>query len=425
MASRALPRILFVAHNAGGGAGAAAYRLFQALRSAGAEVRFLVYEDAKPGVQLWYGPVAQHPLKSPWRKFSKLASRRRSSFRSVVRWGGVLWEDRQWQDRSGAFEIVSLRLGWAELSRHPWFSWAEVVHLHWTAGFLAPRQDFGSKHWVISLHDCYPFTAVCHFSNGCRGFETGCRSCPQLSGIRTPSLSAVRFHQKLAGYRPLRHGTVHAPSRWMAGLCSRSALLGHLDIQVLPNLFPTTVFRPQDQEASRRLLGLRPEGPLALFVSGHLANQRKGTPLFLELTKRPELAGWTFVVVGAGHLELQEKNTVLLGSVSDLRLMAAVYSAADVFVTASLEDNYPSTVAESQLCGTPVVGFAVGGQPEMVEQGTTGWLSRQVSTEGLVEGFRWYADQKPDRQVIARGAFSRWSEDKVTAQWHDFYRKLV
>jgi glycosyltransferase involved in cell wall biosynthesis len=146
--------------------------------------------------------------------------------------------------------------------------------------------------------------------------------------------------------------------------------------------------------------------------------------LFLGLTARSEFQHWTFLVVGTGELSSREPSVRFLGPITDLRLMAAAFSAADVFVTAALEDNYPSTVAESQLCGTPVVGLAVGGQKEMVDQGIAGWLSGDISVNGLVEGLKWYESSQPDRNRIAEAAHKRWNESRVVGQWLEFYRSL-
>ena len=63
--------------------------------------------------------------------------------------------------------------------------------------------------------------------------------------------------------------------------------------------------------------------------------------------------------------------------------MAAVYSAADLFVSPSLQDNLPNTVLESLACGTPVVGSHTGGIPDMVRPGETGWLFETGNVEAL------------------------------------------
>ena len=50
----------------------------------------------------------------------------------------------------------------------------------------------------------------------------------------------------------------------------------------------------------------------------------------------------------------------------------------------ALEDNLPNVVIESLCCGTPVVGFNIGGMPDMIEDGVNGRLAKDISAEGLL-----------------------------------------
>ena len=85
-----------------------------------------------------------------------------------------------------------------------------------------------------------------------------------------------------------------------------------------------------------------------------------------------------------------EDNRIELGIIRDERLMSVVYSAADVFVIPSLMDNLPNTVLESLLCGTPVIGFPVGGILDMVQDGENGYLTNEISVPALVKTLNTY-----------------------------------
>src|SRR5262249_60783577 len=88
-----------------------------------------------------------------------------------------------------------------------------------------------------------------------------------------------------------------------------------------------------------------------------------------------EVSNVLCVSVGSGRAEAELRFPLLAGGhVGNARLLSLVYSAADVLVLPSLLENLPLVVLESMACGTPVIGSAVGGIPDMVRPGTTGWL---------------------------------------------------
>ena len=69
--------------------------------------------------------------------------------------------------------------------------------------------------------------------------------------------------------------------------------------------------------------------------------------------------------------------------------LSLVYSAADVFVTPSKEDNLPNTVLESLACGTPCVAFNIGGMPDLIEHQKNGYLAQPFDTSDLARGIQW------------------------------------
>jgi glycosyltransferase involved in cell wall biosynthesis len=72
--------------------------------------------------------------------------------------------------------------------------------------------------------------------------------------------------------------------------------------------------------------------------------------------------------------------------VNNDRQLSVVYSAADIFVIPSSQDNLPNTVLESMACGTPVLGYAVGGIQDMVRPGITGAQVPPEDVEALTAG---------------------------------------
>jgi glycosyltransferase involved in cell wall biosynthesis len=262
---------------------------------------------------------------------------------------------------------------------------ADVVHVHWVAGFLDAaavcRLVATGKPVVWTQHDLRAFTGGCHYPAGCRGFTADCRSCPQLAArlAALPERTLRRSRRLLRGL-PL---TFVAPSRWLAEELRTASLFDppHHSLHVIPNGIDLDRYVPAiDKPAARALLGLPATGLAVLLGSVSLDERRKGaraaaTALAL-LAERLRAAGApppVAVTYGAGAIALPGIAQHHLGSLAEPGVIAALH-ASDVHLTMTREDNLPNTVVEALACGLPVVGSAVGGVPEMLTTGVEGWL---------------------------------------------------
>jgi glycosyltransferase involved in cell wall biosynthesis len=287
-------------------------------------------------------------------------------------------DDRSWWD-------------WRDSSRFQPF---DVINLHWVSRFV----DYGEFFQAVppyvpvvwTLRDMNIFTGGCHYDEGCGRFTERCGACPQLGSTREEDLSRRVWKRKRDVFENLGERRLHivTPSRWMAGEVRRSSLLGdRFAVSVIPNGVNTDEFAPRDRAAARAVLGIPQESRVVLFVAYSVAPRRKGFALLSEalrgLTELPDLF---LLSVGSGMLPRDFPVPQLhLGNVTQNRFLSMAYSAADVYVIPSLQDNLPSTVLEAMACGTPVAGFDTGGVGEMVQPGRTGALSPVGDVSALAE----------------------------------------
>lgn len=269
---------------------------------------------------------------------------------------------------------------------------ADVYNPHWVAGFLDYGRFFrrlpAGTPFVWTLHDMNPFTGGCHYDLGCGRFRDGCGACPQLGSRDPADLSAQVHHRKAAALAHLRPATTRivAPSAWLAREAADSALFARFRVDIIPNGLDTDVFRPQPRACARDELGLPAGGRVVLFGADSVANHRKGFDLLLEaldgLGAEREV---TLAALGGGTVQVPAAAgpVVPLGRIGDARLLALAYAAADLFVLPTRADNLPNVVLEAMACGTPVVGFDVGGVPDMVRPGETGLLAPPEDVDAL------------------------------------------
>lgn len=266
-----------------------------------------------------------------------------------------------------------------------------VVNLHWVAGLVDYSSFFRglprSIPIVWTLHDMNPFTGGCHYDNGCGRFSNHCGACPQLGSSDPTDFSYESWHRRDKALSLMAPSTLNivCPSQWLAHEARKSSLFRGFPVSVIPYGIETDEFCPLDKGICKQALGLEVDDRTVLFVADNVNNARKGLDLLVEsirlLPADPRLI---MLTLGKSMPKLNiETRHVHLGHVSKNRLLATVFNAAEVFVCPSRQDNLPNTILEALSCGTPVVGFNVGGIPDMVREGLTGATAAAEDTRGL------------------------------------------
>lgn len=198
----------------------------------------------------------------------------------------------------------------------------------------------------------------------------------EICALRSNTVREVKGH-----CFPIGHLSLRAPRTIAAN--SRGAMRSAMRLGVpkerlhlLPNVVDTDYFRPVSPSPSR---------PVHIVAVSRLSPEKR-IDRFLSLLAevcRQALQPINVTVVGDGPLRPQlERQAADLGltpglvkfsgAVSDTR---QVYQSADVLVLTSDFEGMPNVVLEAMSCGLAVVSTCVGGVPELVEDGKTGYLA--------------------------------------------------
>ncbi len=159
----------------------------------------------------------------------------------------------------------------------------------------------------------------------------------------------------------------------------------------------------------------------------------KNHALFLEMARRLIRGGFPgrFVVVGDGELRGElEKSTVDLGDrvafTGWRRDLPQVYSQLSVVVNTSINEGTPVALIEAMAAGAPVVATAVGGAPDVVRPGETGWLAPGGDADALAESVK--AALRDDGRIAARAqaeVLERYSKERLIRDVEKLYESLI
>jgi glycosyltransferase involved in cell wall biosynthesis len=233
----------------------------------------------------------------------------------------------------------------------------------------------------------WSFTGRCAYRFDCQKHLTGCdATCPTADEYPRvqPHLIRDEWERRRDLFRSTPGLVAVTPSRWLADEARAGLWAGHR-VEVIPNGLPLEVFHPVERGLARAALGLPSDRPVLVVAAQHLGDRRKGGHLLSAALPLVAHRPLTVLTLGEGRPPATGTGieTVGLGYVTSDRLKALAYSAADVFVHPAPADNLPNVLLEALACGTPAVGFAVGGMPDVIRPGVSGWLAPEPTAAAL------------------------------------------
>jgi glycosyltransferase involved in cell wall biosynthesis len=391
------PKVLHLStYDAHGGAARAAVAIHKSLHIAGVDSRMQIAQADSLKFKL---------AKEADRRLWKLQKSETLTWRSPARFGSL-----------GAKEINN--------------SGADIVHLHWvTDGFLT-IETIGqiTKPIVWSLCDAWAFSGAEHYATevsrtrSVQGYDKTIRN-PKDSGF---DLDRWTWNRKQSNWTEPMH--LLPASTWLTQATQESALMGDWPITRIPHIVDTNLFT-SDTEKTRN-----GEQPVVLFLaSAGVHDTRKGADLLIGALKDPAINQRLKVVIVGPRPTPQEEQQITSSVNHDIifhgeargdQELINLYSKADITVVPSREDNMPITAMESQSCGTPVVGFRIGGLPDIVNPTTSGYLAEPENTQDLAQGIMQVLNQNL-RESTRQHALATWSPDVVVPQLLAVYESAL
>lgn len=402
-----------------GGAARAAYRLHKGLIDHDIDSKMLVQRKYSndPSVDVYYG--------------NSKTGLAYSFFRSTV---DGLVNKLQYSTNS-----IIHNANWLPSSLHKRInkSNADIVHLHWIGKGMISISEIAKieKPIVWTLHDMWAFCGAEHYDDldFPKRYAEGYYKRNRPDAYKGIDIDRWTWKRKMKHWSDKELNIV-TPSKWLANCARESTLLKNKNIQVIPNGLDLDLYKPIPKEWARKIMNIPEEKSNKYILFGAMSatsDRRKGFKQLQKALSRLKNENYRLLVFGSEGYEDIDFNlpTTYLGKLNDDEILALAYSSADTMVVPSLQDNLPNTAVEAVACGTPVVGFNIGGLSDIIDHQKNGYLAEPFSSKDLANGIIWNLKNHDHNKEISKKArkkaVDKFSLDKIAKQYLELYEQIL
>ena len=326
----------------------------------------------------------------------------------------------------------------------------DLLHLHWIGNNTLTIEEIGRIKVPIiwTLHDQWAFCGAEHYAfppegdlekNSSYRFISGYNKINRDYGEKGLDLDAWTWKRKKKSWK--KPMNIVCPSTWLSSCAKKSSLMSSWPISTIPYPINLNKWKPIDSNLARDLLNLPKDNiPIVLFGAiGGTNDPRKGSGLLFdaflylkELVKGTHLDNLRVIIFGQSEPE-QKPNIGFhysyLGKISDDIALRLLYSAANLMVVPSIQDNFPQTATESHACGTPVVSFKTGGLTDIIDHKITGYLADPFQSKSLAKGIKYILDSSENGKLLGINARYKaerlWEEKLIASKYKKLYQEII
>ena len=281
----------------------------------------------------------------------------------------------------------------------------DIIHMHnlhcdyINIGMLVSYINKHHVKAVWTLHDCWSFTGHCPYFDivACDKWKVSCNKCPMYHDYPASKWdnSVSQYKKKKKWFTSIEDLTIVTPSRWLADLVKES-YLNKYETKVIYNGLNMTIFKSTESNFREKY---HLEDKFIILGVAFSWGERKGQDRFERLAAILDKR-YQIVLVGINKENVSANNIICIPKTNNQVELAEIYTAADVLLNPTREDNFPTVNIEALACGTPVLSYGAGGSAEAFDA-QSGML---VSGETVVAVLdKLYSDNFDKSACVERG----------------------
>lgn len=405
-------KVLHIGFSDGGGAGLGMMNQHQALLEAGIDSKVLVAHK----VSSLDSVVAMKPNHSIWSShkyiylLEKIARRLGICLTEYDKIHHLIYVIRRKHLVPFSSPITQY-----DISEHPLVKEADIINLHFIAGFVDVESFFTKvkKPIVWTMRDENPGLGGFHYLQTKQAYNQYYKEIEEKL-LMVKRRAIMLCHQL----------QIVSLSRTMLEFCHHVDFLACRPNTIIYNAISSEAYQPCDRREARKMLNLQENDIVLSFVCCELTEERKGLSLVLEALDIFNDERIKLLCVGNSTEEIKHKNVILLGSIRDSHQLSVVYSASNAFVTASSQESFGKTVVEALYCGTPVVSMPVGIASEIIDD-SNGVLCPNRSSLEIAKGIQRVCSCSYDSTSIRATIMSKFAPEKVARKYIELYSSIL
>jgi glycosyltransferase involved in cell wall biosynthesis len=278
---------------------------------------------------------------------------------------------------------------------------------------------------IWTFHCEFMFTGKCAITYDCNKWQTECHKCPQVKEYPKSlvfDFSNPMFRQKKALFDNFNNLTIVTPPKWLESKVKLS-FLRDKQVAVIPNGIDQNIFKPTDYK-DLNIYPLIKDKKLILSVAADIMSENKGGHRILEiasdLVDKKEII---FVLVGTKKpANVNHSNVIFLERTKNQTELAKLYTAAEAYLIVSKSENYPTTCLEALSCGTPIIGYDVGGTKETASKGF-GYFTEYGNKNEINNYIKSLMLKPHDKKVIVKTYSFLHSKDRMLSDYIKVYNE--